>query len=112
MRSVEAKLGNHAVSSWQGALSYMTWTIIQPLYTWQIFTWYTLHVYVYDKTHARSFPYINVSETRIFQCDAYALRECNAVMLAVLCRCFGADYLSTFQGSGIFHELNELIGWP
>ena len=31
MRNVEAKDGDHAVSSWQEALSYIIQTIIQPL---------------------------------------------------------------------------------
>jgi len=31
MRNVEAKDGDHAVSSWQVALSYITWTIIHLL---------------------------------------------------------------------------------
>jgi len=46
MSNVEAKNGNHTVSSWQGALGYITWTIIPPFYKWEIFTWSTLHVYV------------------------------------------------------------------
>jgi len=44
MRIVEPKYGDLAVSSWQGALSYIT--IIHHLHSWEIFTWTALHVYV------------------------------------------------------------------
>ena len=46
MRNVEAKDGDHDVSSWQEALRYMTYAIIHPLQSWEIFTWVMLHVYV------------------------------------------------------------------
>ena len=44
MRIVEPKYGDLAVSSWQGAMSYIT--IIHHLHSWEIFTWTALHVYV------------------------------------------------------------------
>ena len=67
---------------------------------------------VWHKTHARSFPYNTVSETRIIRCDAFALSGCYAAMLVVFCRCFGTAYLSNHQRSGILHGLNDPTAWP